>query len=199
MQRFFLGIKNDKRGRNIIRGYVASNKGFTLIELLVVIAIIGTLSTIGFLALTGANDGADDAKRLAELQSIRSAATVELSKSRVYPIVDTGGEECVRLDGQLTDGSGASTLSASVADMAKQISGADLANYYYCSDAGGKNFIVGTRLKGKTPATTVVAGTRGTTAKKTITCIASAGTARPVDAGTVEAYEDLYCVGTLKP
>ncbi|MYE38595.1 MAG: type II secretion system protein [Candidatus Spechtbacteria bacterium SB0662_bin_43] len=183
-----------KEGINIMNNY-----GFTLIELLVVIAIIGTLSTIGFLALSGASDGADDAKRLAELQSIRSAATVELSKNRVYPIVTAGSEDCIRLDGQNTDTTAADHTSKTSAtttgasatplgSMIGQLTGVDKDNYFYCSDGTGSKFLVATTLKGALPNGGAAAGTYGgSTAPKQITCIAGGTTG------------GLYCVGTLTP
>ena len=71
----------------------SEDKAFTLIELLVVIAIIGTLSTIAFISLSGANDSANDAKKIANLRSLQTALLQYQAEEGGYPEVATA-EEC---------------------------------------------------------------------------------------------------------
>ncbi|MBU1037028.1 type II secretion system GspH family protein [Patescibacteria group bacterium] len=59
--------------------------GFTVIELLVVIAIIGLLSTLAVVSLSGARVKARDAKRMADLSTIRKAIEVYIQYNEVPP------------------------------------------------------------------------------------------------------------------
>ena len=65
----------------------SEDKAFTLIELLVVIAIIGTLSTIAFISLSGANDSAEDSKKIANIRSIQNALLQYKLEKGGYPEV----------------------------------------------------------------------------------------------------------------
>lgn len=59
--------------------------GFTLIELLVVIAIIGLLSTLGIVAMGTARAKARDAKRVADIQQIRTALGMYSNENNSFP------------------------------------------------------------------------------------------------------------------
>ncbi|PIR41262.1 MAG: hypothetical protein COV31_02555 [Candidatus Yanofskybacteria bacterium CG10_big_fil_rev_8_21_14_0_10_46_23] len=60
-------------------------KGFTLVELLVVIAIIGVLSTLLLLQLGTARAKARDAKRISDINNLRSAVELYFDDFGQYP------------------------------------------------------------------------------------------------------------------
>ena len=66
-----------------------NQKGFTLVELLVVIAIIGILATLLLLQLGVARQRARDAKRIADVNQIRTASELYFDDNGNYPQVAT--------------------------------------------------------------------------------------------------------------
>lgn len=60
-------------------------RGFTLIELLVVATIITILSAIGLVSFVNAGQGARDAKRKSDLETVRQALVLYRSDLGVYP------------------------------------------------------------------------------------------------------------------
>jgi prepilin-type N-terminal cleavage/methylation domain-containing protein len=60
-------------------------KGFTLIELLVVISIIGLLSTVALTSLNGVRKKTRDARRLSDMEQIRTALEIYRNTYGYYP------------------------------------------------------------------------------------------------------------------
>src|SRR5205809_1035919 len=60
-------------------------RGFTLIELLVVIAIIGLLSSIVLASLNAARSKANDAARIANIKSLKTAMELYYNDYNTYP------------------------------------------------------------------------------------------------------------------
>lgn len=71
---------------DMLRLHSQSCRGFTLIELLVVISIIGVLSTVAMTSLNAARAKARDAKRLQEIEQIKSALDLYYANNGYYPL-----------------------------------------------------------------------------------------------------------------
>ena len=117
-------------------------KAFTLIELLVVIAIIGILSGLIIVGMNNATNSANDAKRKANMDTIRKALLMYQAKSGgVYP---TSTTPC---DMKLTTGCGA-IFPASFWELLPNppIDPTSATTYYKYISADGTNFTISTIL-----------------------------------------------------
>lgn len=66
-------------------------KGFTLIEILIAVAIIAILTAIGIVSYTSINRRARDAKRVGDIEQIRSGLEMYRSDNGFYPAINTSG------------------------------------------------------------------------------------------------------------
>lgn len=124
-----------------------NNKGFTLVELLVVISIIGLLSTLAVVSLSAARNRARDAKRLADMSSIRSALELVASNNSLgfYPDV---GASAILVSSKCVDND--STIKASCTSAASTLlkipsdTVSDATNgFYYKSTTNKLGYCVG--------------------------------------------------------
>lgn len=78
-----------------IKKHFRLSRGFTLVELLVVIAIIGILATLLLLQLGVARSRARDAKRIADVNQIRTGVELYFDDNGKYPQVAQAGLEAL--------------------------------------------------------------------------------------------------------
>ncbi len=74
------------------------NKGFTLIEILVAATIVSVLSAIGMVSYASVNKRSRDAKRVSDLEQVRSALELYRADNGVYPGTVTGFVALTGLD-----------------------------------------------------------------------------------------------------
>lgn len=67
-----------------------NSKGFTLVELLIVIAIIGILATLLLLQLGVGRQKARDARRIVDVNQLRTAVELYFDDNAAYPTTLTG-------------------------------------------------------------------------------------------------------------
>lgn len=83
---------------------IKKQNGFTLIELLVVIAVIGILASVVMASLNSARGKARDAKRVSDMQQMRTALELYYADNGSYPgiahyVQGTTGQTCSVLPG----------------------------------------------------------------------------------------------------
>lgn len=71
-----------------------NSKGFSFVELLVVITIIAVLTGIGAVTYTSTMRNARNAKRVSDIQVIRSALEICRSQDGAYPATIVGSVSC---------------------------------------------------------------------------------------------------------
>lgn len=76
------------------------NKGFTFIELLVSISIVAILMAVAAVSYSNTNKRSKDAKRRADLETVRSALEICRANTGTYPATITGSVTCS--DGVIT-------------------------------------------------------------------------------------------------
>ena len=125
--------------------FISDNRAFTLIELLVVIAIIGTLSTIAFISLSGANESAKDTKKIANIRQLQTALLQYRAQEGKIPVIEAGLEgetsKCIKFDSS-------KPLESSLKDFAPNFDYGD-ADYFYAMNKTGSEYILGVKLANK--------------------------------------------------
>jgi general secretion pathway protein G len=108
----------------------SSARGFTLIELLVVIAIIGILSSVVLASLSTARAKSRDARRIADIDQIRTALELYNDSTGAYPSFTSASLQSFTS----SDTTGVGLIVP--AYMSKLPSDPTAANrYYYCGQA----------------------------------------------------------------
>lgn len=111
---------------------LASSKGFTLIELLVVIAIIGLLASIVVASLGSVQGKGRDARRVADVDSLKKALQIYSIDNGAYPIATATTTLAA------TSTVGAALLSAStISSIPTDPNGSQ---YYYVSNSTGTTY-----------------------------------------------------------
>ena len=110
------------------------SRGFTLIELLVVIAIVGLLASIVFGSLNSARTKGQDAARVSNIKSLRTALELYYDTYNTYPQSPVGGGDVI-----LNDATIVSALVPTYIGSMPALLIADGDHYYGVGTSGGTN------------------------------------------------------------
>lgn len=118
--------------------YKRKTSGFTLIELLVVISIIGLLSSVVYASLGSAKAKARDARRIADLNNIKTALILYYDKYNHYPKVPYAYSYGAAWYGATGNtGDTATTLHQALSEFIElPLPTSSGYNYYYDSNSG---------------------------------------------------------------
>jgi type II secretion system protein G len=110
-----------------------TSRGFTLIELLVVIAIIGILSSVVLASLSTARAKSRDARRIADIDQVRTALELYNDSYGAYPTTNSAGAGAGGQAFSASTGAGVGIGAISPAFMSRLPSDPTSgASYYYC-------------------------------------------------------------------
>lgn len=164
-----------------VGGLKTGSKGFTLVELLVVIAIIGTLATLLLLQLGVARAKARDAKRVSDINQLRSAVELYFDDNNgKYPAGINTAATCIAALGKYL---AAPTCPADPVTAASYF-------YAYAPTTGPVQFHLWSELEGKSQ------GLNSDSDINSTTWTAAAGDTRDASSAVIsEACSAAYAAG----
>jgi general secretion pathway protein G len=128
---------------------INNKRGFTLIEILIVVAIIAILASIVIVGLGPAQQSGRDARRISDLQSIRTALQLYYGKCGFYPGGAIANGACLSSWANATFAEMASSTvngNFGVSSIPNDPSGGT-ATYYYSSFTNGTTYTLGAVLE----------------------------------------------------
>jgi general secretion pathway protein G len=127
-----------------------ARKGFTLIEILIVVAIIAILASVVLVGLGPTQQAGRDARRLSDLTEVQNGLELYYNACGYYPGTDSG-TPCQGW----ADAGGYSGLSTTLLSF-KSLGITTVPNdptaghhYYYATNTGGSEYILGADLENK--------------------------------------------------
>ena len=130
---------------------IKKERGFTLIEILIVVAIIAILASIVIVGLGPAQQSGRDARRISDLQSIRTALQLYYGKCGFYPggVINSDGT-CQKTWNDVNF----DTMSTEIEGTANHFGVSVIPNdptvgktYYYTSSPDGTSYTLGAVLE----------------------------------------------------